>query len=118
MENLISVIIFTLFFPTIICDPNDRVFEEVSVGLVVDLGSLEGKIIKTSFTLALADFYHKNSGYRTRVSVLDRDSRGHPLVAFAAGEFHFVGYVFHLFTHDKRTFVKDELDLCLFFLSK
>ncbi|KAL0866569.1 hypothetical protein Bca101_045687 [Brassica carinata] len=84
MENLISVIIFTLLFPTIICDPSDRVFEEVSVGLVVDLGSVEGKIIKTSFTLALADFYRKNSGYRTRVSVLDRDSRGHPLVAFAA----------------------------------
>lgn len=92
MKILISLFIFTLLFSTTksgVTEPNDGVLEEIRVGLVVDLGSVEGKLLKTSFTLALSDFYHIYSGYRTRVSVLVRDSRGDPLLAFAAGEFHF-----------------------------
>ncbi|KAL0736647.1 hypothetical protein Bca4012_012857 [Brassica carinata] len=87
MEILISLFIYTLLFSTTkagVVEPNDGVLEEVRVGLVVDLGSVEGKILKTSFTLALSDFYHVYSGYRTRLSVLVRDSRGDPLLALAA----------------------------------
>ncbi|KAJ0244516.1 Glutamate receptor 1.1 [Hirschfeldia incana] len=57
---------------------------KVTVGLVVDLGSTEGEILETSFALALSDFYRINKGYRTRVSVLARDSQGDPLLAYAA----------------------------------
>ncbi|XP_018444671.2 glutamate receptor 1.1-like [Raphanus sativus] len=87
MEILISLVMFTLLFSTTkagVTGSNYSVLEEVRVGLVVDLGSVEGKLLKTSFTLALSDFYHINSGYRTRVSVLVRDSRGDPLLALAA----------------------------------
>lgn len=90
MEILISLIVFFLVFSTIKsegADRNDGVFEEVRVGLVVDLGSIEGKILETSFSLALSDFYSVNDGYRNRVSVLVRDSQGDPLLALAAGEF-------------------------------
>ena len=93
MKILISLLMFTLLFSTTksrVTDSNDGVFEEVKVGLVVDLGSVEGKILKTSFTLALSDFYGVNSVYRTRVSILVRDTRGDPLLALAAGEFHFL----------------------------
>ncbi|XP_024014845.1 glutamate receptor 1.1 isoform X2 [Eutrema salsugineum] len=88
MENLISLLIFILLFSTKIvsraADRNDCVFEEVTVGLVVDLGSIEGKILEASFSLALSDFYRINNGYRTRVSVLARDTQGDPILALAA----------------------------------
>ena len=70
-------------------EPNN-VYQEVRVGLVVEFGSAEGKILKNSFSLALSDFYRINNGYRTRVSVLARDSRGDPLLSLAAGSFHFL----------------------------
>lgn len=91
MKNLISLLICFLLFPTIksrVADQNEEVLKEVRVGLVVDLGSTEGKILETSFALALSDFYRINNEYQTRVSVLARDSQGDPLLAFAAGEFH------------------------------
>ncbi|KAJ4882390.1 Glutamate receptor 1.1 [Raphanus sativus] len=89
MEILISLVMFTLLFSTIksrVTESNDGILEEVRVGLVVDLGSVEGKLLKTSFTLALSDFYRINGGYRTRVSVLVSDSRGDPLLALAAAK--------------------------------
>ncbi|KAF2537399.1 hypothetical protein F2Q70_00006734 [Brassica cretica] len=87
MEIMFSLVMFALLFSTTksgVTHSNNGVLEEVRVGLVVDLGSVEGKILKTYFTLALSDFYHINSGYRTRVSVLARDSRGDPLLALVA----------------------------------
>ncbi|KAL0719961.1 hypothetical protein Bca4012_069285 [Brassica carinata] len=67
-----------------VADQNDGVLKEVSVGLVVDLGSTEGKILESSFALALSDFYRINNEYQTRVSVLARDSQGDPVLAYAA----------------------------------
>lgn len=91
MEILISIVIFILLFSTIksgvLADGEDGVYEEVRVGLVADLGSIEGKILQTSLPLALSDIYHINNRYRTRVSVSTRDSQGDPLLALAAGEF-------------------------------
>ena len=86
----ISLLVCFLLFPTIKsrADPDEAVSKEVRVGLVVDLGSTEGKILETSFALALSDFYRINNEYQTRISVLARDSQGDPLLAYAAGEFH------------------------------
>lgn len=66
-------------------DRLSSVHEDVRIGLVVDMGSMEGKFVKSSISMALSDFYHVNNGYRTRVSVLSRDSHGDPLQALAAG---------------------------------
>jgi len=88
MEILFSISILALLFSGVVAAPSDDdVFEEVRVGLVVDLSSIQGKILETSFNLALSDFYGINNGYRTRVSVLVRDSQGDPIIALAAGEF-------------------------------
>lgn len=57
----------------------------VRVGLVLDLGSVEGKIVRSSVSLALSDFYAVNSDYKTRVSLSIRNSRGEPLLALASG---------------------------------
>ncbi|KAJ4888070.1 Glutamate receptor 1.3 [Raphanus sativus] len=56
----------------------------VRVGLVLDLGSVEGKIVRSSVSLALSDFYAVNSDYKTRVSLSIRNSRGEPLLALAS----------------------------------
>lgn len=66
----------------------DRVsslYEDVRIGLVVDMDSMEGKFVRSSISMALSDFYHVNNGYKTRVSVFCRDSHGDPLQALAAG---------------------------------
>ncbi|KAL1211573.1 Glutamate receptor 1.1 [Cardamine amara subsp. amara] len=88
MEILSSLVILFLLFSTKIksevADSNDGVYKEVRVGLVLDLSSTEGKILETSFALALSDFYSINKGYRTRVTVRSRDSQGDPILALAA----------------------------------
>ncbi|KAF8095613.1 hypothetical protein N665_0329s0032 [Sinapis alba] len=56
----------------------------VRVGLVLDLGSVEGKIVGSSVSLALSDFYAVNSDYKTRVSLSVRNSQGEPLLALAS----------------------------------
>ncbi|CAF1920643.1 unnamed protein product [Brassica napus] len=57
---------------------------QVRVGLVLDLGSVEVKILGSSVSMALSDFYAVNSGYKTRVSLSVRNSRGEPLLALAS----------------------------------
>lgn len=90
MEILSSLAILPLLFSGVVADSNDGGFEEVRVGLVVDLDSVQGKIFQASVSLALSDFYRINNGYRTRVSVVPRDSQGDPLLALAAGASHFL----------------------------
>ena len=57
----------------------------VRVGLVLDLGSVDGKIVGSSVSLALSDFYAVNSDYKTRVSLSVRNSQREPLLALASG---------------------------------
>ncbi|KFK37846.1 hypothetical protein AALP_AA3G036500 [Arabis alpina] len=75
METLASLIILILVLFTT---------DAAKVGLVLDLSSIQGKILETSFSLALSDFYNVNNGYRNRVSVLVRDSQGDPLLGLAS----------------------------------
>ncbi|KAF8105652.1 hypothetical protein N665_0157s0218 [Sinapis alba] len=57
----------------------------VRVGLVLDLGSVEGKIVRNSVSIGLSDFYTINSDYKTRLSLSVRNSHGEPLLALASG---------------------------------
>ncbi|XP_010496185.1 PREDICTED: glutamate receptor 1.4-like [Camelina sativa] len=91
--HLIMFFILSISFVSITCGEThqkgevDRVssmYEDVHIGLVVDMSSMEGKFVRNSISMALSDFYHVNNGYRTRVSLLTRDSHGDPLQALAA----------------------------------
>lgn len=62
---------------------NERVW--VRVGLVLDLGSVEGKMVGSSVSMALSDFYSINSHYKTRLSLSFKNSHGEPLLALASG---------------------------------
>ncbi|VYS69694.1 unnamed protein product [Arabidopsis thaliana] len=57
---------------------------QIRVGLVLDLGSLKGKIVKNSVSMALSYFYAIHNDYKTRVSVSVRNSHGEPLLALAS----------------------------------
>ncbi|CAD5334320.1 unnamed protein product [Arabidopsis thaliana] len=57
---------------------------QIRVGLVLDLGSVEGKIVKSSVSMALSDFYDTHNDYKTRVSLSVRNSHGEPLLAIAS----------------------------------
>ncbi|KAI5344572.1 hypothetical protein L3X38_012449 [Prunus dulcis] len=61
------------------------VVEEVHVGVILDMGSREGKIILSCISTALSDFYHLHNNYSTRVILHTRDSKGKALHALSAG---------------------------------
>ncbi|KAL6289612.1 hypothetical protein ACE6H2_007122 [Prunus campanulata] len=73
----------TLFSLPGLCSPN-IVVEEVHVGVILDMGSREGKIILSCISTALSDFYHLHNNYSTRVILHTRDSKGKPLHALSA----------------------------------
>ncbi|CAL8120192.1 unnamed protein product [Prunus armeniaca] len=60
------------------------VVEEVHVGVILDMGSREGKIILSCISTALSDFYHLHNNYSTRVILHTRDSKGKALHALSA----------------------------------
>lgn len=59
---------------------------KVNVGVILDMGSREGKIILSCISMALSDFYHLHDNYSTRVVLHSKDSKGEPLPALSAGE--------------------------------
>uniref|UniRef100_A0A1J3FJM8 Glutamate receptor n=1 Tax=Noccaea caerulescens TaxID=107243 RepID=A0A1J3FJM8_NOCCA len=65
-------------------ESRSEVWDRVRVGLVLDLGSLEGKMVGSSVSMALSDFYAINSDYRTRISLSLRNSHGEPILALAS----------------------------------
>ncbi|XP_016652500.1 PREDICTED: glutamate receptor 1.4-like [Prunus mume] len=60
------------------------VVEEVHVGVILEMGSREGKIILSCISTALSDFYHLHNNYSTRVILHTRDSKGKALHALSA----------------------------------
>ncbi|KAF8107273.1 hypothetical protein N665_0124s0066 [Sinapis alba] len=91
---LVSFLFVLLLFTCFASSQNDDVYEDsasdnqwvrIRVGLVLDLDSMEGKMVGRSVTTALTDFYAINSDYKTRVSLSIRNSHGEPLLALASG---------------------------------
>ncbi|KAM1157326.1 hypothetical protein ACFX15_027433 [Malus domestica] len=58
--------------------------EETHVGLILDMGSVEGKIVRSCISAAFSDFYHLHNDYSTRVVLHSRDSKGDPLHALSS----------------------------------
>lgn len=58
---------------------------EVHVGVILDLGSLVGKIAITSISLALEDFYAAHQNYSTKLVLHIRDSTSDDVQAAAQG---------------------------------
>ena len=57
----------------------------VAVGVILDLGTLVGKIARTSIQMALEDFYAAHKNYSTRLILHIRDSHSNNVQAASAG---------------------------------
>ncbi|XWS75982.1 hypothetical protein CRYUN_Cryun01aG0138100 [Craigia yunnanensis] len=58
--------------------------DEVHVGVILDMGSREGKIIHNCVSMAISDFYSLHTDYEVRIVLHTRDSKGNPLLALSA----------------------------------
>ncbi|PON65936.1 Ionotropic glutamate receptor [Trema orientale] len=56
----------------------------VHIGLILDMSSMEGKILHSCVFIALSNFYRLNIDYRTRLVFHTRDSKGETLQALSA----------------------------------
>ena len=59
--------------------------DEFHVGVILNLGSLVGKVARTSVSLAVEDFYAVHRNYSTKLVLHIRDSMASDVQAAAAG---------------------------------
>ncbi|KAM0837268.1 hypothetical protein ACQ4PT_061779 [Festuca glaucescens] len=59
--------------------------DEFHVGVILNLGSLVGKVARTSVSLALQDFYAVHPNYSTKLVLHIRDSMASDILAASAG---------------------------------
>lgn len=59
--------------------------KELHVGVILDLGSLVGKVAQTSVSLALEDFYASHRNCSRKVVLHFKDSAGNDVQAASAG---------------------------------
>ena len=57
----------------------------IRVGVVLDMNSAVGKTAKSCISAAVNNFYARNADYRTRISLVTRDSKGDVVTAASAG---------------------------------
>ncbi|PWZ13257.1 Glutamate receptor 2.8 [Zea mays] len=77
MEIANIIVLLLLLLPGVAAAQNASGggMQEVHVGVILDLGSLVGKIAITSISLALEDFYAANQNYSTKLVLHIRDSK-------------------------------------------
>uniref|UniRef100_A0ACD5ZXY4 Uncharacterized protein n=1 Tax=Avena sativa TaxID=4498 RepID=A0ACD5ZXY4_AVESA len=61
--------------------------DEFHVGVILNLGSLVGKVARTSVSLAVQDFYAVHPNYSTKLVLHIRDSMASDILAASAGMF-------------------------------
>ncbi|KAH7521679.1 hypothetical protein FEM48_Zijuj07G0058500 [Ziziphus jujuba var. spinosa] len=91
ITNIIAIL-FTVIFLSLVgqcvaVDFNNITHheDEVHVGVVLDMGSKEGKIVHSCISMEVSDFYQLHNSYTTRLLLHARDSKGEPLHALSAG---------------------------------
>ncbi|KAH9654081.1 glutamate receptor 2.8 [Citrus sinensis] len=81
-QYLLLLILVIFSFP--ILEPSESM-EIVKVGVILDMKSTVGSMANRTISMALSDFYSRNSHYRTRLNLLTRDSQNDVvLAAFSA----------------------------------
>ncbi|KAJ0795904.1 putative periplasmic binding protein-like I [Helianthus annuus] len=62
----------------------DPPYIEISVGVILDMGSWVGKTVHSWITMAVSEFYRVNCHYKTRILLHSRDTHGEPRQALSA----------------------------------
>ncbi|KAJ9565139.1 hypothetical protein OSB04_001105, partial [Centaurea solstitialis] len=81
--NLLFLILMLLCFQILSDTQEDPL--EIPVGVILDMGSWDGKTIYGCIRMAVSDFYTVNSRYKTRIVLHNRDTHGEPLNSLSAG---------------------------------
>lgn len=66
----------------------------VNVGVILDLDTTVGKMAHRCISMALSDFYARNSNYRTKLNLTVKDSRNDVVSAASAGRYHYFNLIF------------------------
>lgn len=89
MEKIPQTILFLLLVFTFTVAENSTVHrggaDEFHIGVILDLGSLVGKVSLASISLAVEDFYSVHLNYSTKLAIHIRDSMGSEVQAVSAG---------------------------------
>ena len=64
----------------------DGLYDEVHVGVILDMRSWQGKVIESCISMAISDFYSLQKFHKVRVVLHVRDSQGDPFRALSAGK--------------------------------
>ncbi|TXG55691.1 hypothetical protein EZV62_020947 [Acer yangbiense] len=60
------------------------VAEEIDVGVILDMGSWEGRILQSCISMAISDFHNIHGYSKTRIVIHNRDSKAEPLRALSS----------------------------------
>ena len=85
-RDLLFLVLMTLCFQIRSNAQEVPAYNEIPVGVILDMGSWLGKTVHSCITMALSDFYTLNSNYTTRIVIHNRDTHGEPLHALSAGK--------------------------------
>ncbi|KAK2650206.1 hypothetical protein Ddye_017695 [Dipteronia dyeriana] len=81
MIRLVGPVLFTQSFDE---TRQGMVEEEIHLGVILNMGSRESKIVHNCISMAISDFYSVHGYYKTRVIFHTRDSKGEPLRALTS----------------------------------
>ncbi|CAM0951454.1 unnamed protein product [Alopecurus aequalis] len=85
MEAAPRAILFLLFIVGFgVAQNTSSKADEFHVGVILNLGSLVGKVARTSVSLAIEDFYAAHQNYRTKLVLHIRDSMASDVLAASA----------------------------------
>ncbi|KAJ0112566.1 hypothetical protein Patl1_03163 [Pistacia atlantica] len=89
--KLYLFIFFSFNAPIILFAQLNKSHMEIDVGLIVDMGSWEGRMMQSSISMAISDFYSVNGYYKTRIVLRTSDSKGQHLLALSSDAALLVG---------------------------
>ncbi|XWS36635.1 hypothetical protein CRYUN_Cryun20dG0102200 [Craigia yunnanensis] len=92
-QTLLLFVICFSFLDTFWCNTSqaelnrtrdDGLDDEIHVGVILDIGSWQGKVIQSCISMAISDFYSLQKSYKARVILHVRNSQGDPFRALSA----------------------------------
>lgn len=84
-KHVLPYLFLTLFIAKIHDTRSENTTIPFHVGVILDLGTLVGKMGRTSISMAIEDFYLRNQNYTTRIVLHTRDSENDAVKAAASG---------------------------------
>uniref|UniRef100_A0A453KW49 Receptor ligand binding region domain-containing protein n=1 Tax=Aegilops tauschii subsp. strangulata TaxID=200361 RepID=A0A453KW49_AEGTS len=84
LQNVIMLLLLTINL-AVAQNTSREEAQELHVGVILDLGSIVGKMARTSVSLAMEDFYAVHRNYSTKLVLHIRDSMSDDVQAASQG---------------------------------